>query len=101
MSARNNNFIIALDNGGSFLKWTLVSLANPLNPLSEKYFNKIKINSQGSADEILGVFIMAVTKAFQIADSLKLNIQGIGISTPGPFDCNNGISLMCNLWGQS
>lgn len=94
MIGRDKNFIAALDFGGTFLKWTLISPADPYNPLSEKYFSKIEINSQGSKDEILGVFIDAVKAAFRTADSLKINIQGIGISTPGPFDLDNGISLM-------
>lgn len=94
MPVKNNNFIIALDNGGTFLKWTLVSLSGRCSPLSKKYFNKIKINSQDSADAILGVFISAIAMAFETADSLKLNIKGVGVSTPGPFDFENGISLM-------
>lgn len=99
MVERNINFIVALDFGGTFLKWTLISPVDPYDPLSKKYFSKIKINSNGSRDEILGVFINAVRAIFQTADSLNLNVLGIGISTAGPFDCNNGISLMKHKFG--
>ena len=99
MVGKNKNFIASMDFGGTFLKWTLVSLADPYSRLSKNYFSKIKINSQGSAEEILGVYIGAIKTAFQVADSLKIKIQGIGISTPGPFDRDNGISLMKHKFG--
>lgn len=99
MTKGNRNFIVALDFGGTFLKWTLISPVDPYSPLPKRYFSKTEVNSQGSKDEILGVFINAIKKAFRIADSLKINIQGIGISTPGPFDRDNGISLMKHKFG--
>ena len=94
MFERNKSIIAALDIGGTSLKWTLIGLSYPYSHLTKKFFNKMEINSQGTADEILKVYLGAIETAFHAADSLKLKIQGIGISTPGPFDFDNGISLM-------
>jgi len=99
MAGKNKNFIATLDFGGTFLKWSLASPEEPYSPLTRKYFSRTKINSQGSAGEILGVLTSTLETAFRIADFLKIGIRGIGISTPGPFDLGNGISLMKHKFG--
>lgn len=78
--------ILAIDAGGTVFKYALVGLDGSL--LTEVF--KMPINSKGTADEVLQSYYKLVAHAKELSDS----IRGIGISTPGPFDYDNGTSLM-------
>lgn len=89
-------YAIALDVGGTSLKSALVAL-NGL--LLENTFQKTPIDSQGSAEAIIGTFIKVLKSAFQTAEDLGLEVAGIGIGMPGPFDYGKGVSLMKHKFG--
>ena len=78
--------ILAIDAGGTVFKYALVGLEGTL--LTEVF--KLPIHSKGTAAEVLQSYDRLITHAKELSES----IQGIGISTPGPFDYDNGISLM-------
>lgn len=78
--------ILAIDAGGTVFKYTLVSKEGQL--LTPVF--KLPIHSAGTAQEVLGSYRQLITHALELSDS----IIGIGVSTPGPFDYDNGTSLM-------
>lgn len=84
-------FTIALDVGGMSIKSAIVSESGKIVDGSIK---RIPINSKGSFEQIINPFLNTYTSAFQLAEKRKLNIAGIGIGMPGPFDYENGISLI-------
>jgi len=86
--------VIAIDVGGTSLKWTLVNLAEIDNHISRECFQKVPINSEGRAKDIIIFFTETIEKALEKAGVLNFKAMGIGISTAGPFDFANGISLM-------
>lgn len=94
MQDKENKCIVALDVGGTSLKWTLIDLANLNSSISKKFFHKIPVNPEDSARIIIKTFIQAIKKAFEEASFLKFEVNGIGISMPGPFNYEEGISLM-------
>ncbi len=89
-------YAIALDVGGTSLKSALIA-SNGL--LLENTFRKTPINSLGSAETIIGAFIEVLKSAFQTARDSGLEMAGIGIGMPGPFDYEKGISLMEHKFG--
>ena len=86
-----NKFAIALDVGGTSIKSAIVSTDGQIIDQS----NLITIiDSKGSSDKIINTFIEPIASLFQLAWAKKLGIAGIGIGIPGPFDCDNGVSLI-------
>lgn len=82
---------LALDVGGTFLKSAVIT-SNGL--LLKKTFQKTPIDSQGSAETIVGNFIKMLKSVLDAAEELGLEVVGIGIGMPGPFDYDKGVSLM-------
>ena len=89
----NKTCVIVLDIGGTTLKSTLIPVVSN-STIPKECFECVPFNSQGSAEEIIGSLVKALETMFQKARNLGLKILGIGVSTPGPFDFENGISLM-------
>ncbi len=50
--------------------------------------------SAGSADEIAEAYAMAARMGLACAEARGLSVAGVGVSTPGPFDYEAGVSLM-------
>ena len=94
MHTGKNKCVIALDIGGTSLKWTLIDLNNPDSSISINCFQKISIDSEASAEVIMRTFIQTIKMAFQKVRALEFEAVGIGISMPGPFDYEKSISLM-------
>jgi glucokinase len=94
MQIKKDKCIVVLDVGGTSLKSTLVNLAHLDSLISKECFRKRLINSQGSAETIIKTFTQAIKAAFEKALLLKLKVMGIGVSMPGPFNYEEGISLM-------
>jgi len=84
-------FALALDIGGTFIKSAIVAADGSM---VEKTFRETPVESQGPTETIIGTFIQIIRSALDIARALKLNVAGIGISTPGPFDYEKSASLM-------
>jgi glucokinase len=85
------NCALALDVGGTFLKSAVITSKGLL---LEKTFQKTPIDSQGSAETIVGTFTGVLKVALQVAEEFGFRVVGIGIGMPGPFDYGEGISLM-------
>lgn len=85
---------IALDVGGTSLNSALI---NEKGLLLEGSLQKTPINSKGSAEEIMGTFVDALGSAFKMAQAKDLEVLGIGMGMPGPFDYEQGISLIRGL----
>jgi len=82
--------IIGLDVGGTSVKYALVSASGAmLSKLSSR-----KINSSGSREEIIGSLIQIIDELFRKARSSGYLPAGIAVGLPGPFDYENGISLI-------
>lgn len=94
MPAEKDKCAIALDVGGTSLKWTLVDLTNPGSSIARNCFQEILINSEAPAEVIISTFIETIKMAFQKTRALEFKVVGIGISMPGPFDYEKSISLM-------
>lgn len=80
------NCIISIDAGGTFFKYALVGMDG--NMLTRVY--KMPVNSGGSFEDVLTCYDKLIRHMKEESDK----IQGIGISTPGPFDYVSGTSLM-------
>lgn len=94
MQTRKNKCIVALDVGGTSLKSTLMDLAHLDSPISKQCFRKRLIDSQSSAETIIRTFTQAIQTAFKEAAFREFNVTGIGMSMPGPFNYEKGISSM-------
>jgi glucokinase len=84
-------YALALDVGGTFLKSALISSKGSI---LEESFMKVPIDSKGTKDAIIGTFIETMLSNLEIAEKYELEVVGIGIGTPGPFNYDDGISLM-------
>jgi len=84
----NSNYL-GLDIGGSHISIGLINEG----PIDQ--FDQIAIDSDGSATYILDLIAQKI-KAFASNSDVK-SIDGIGISMPGPFEYEKGISKICNL----
>jgi glucokinase len=84
----DNNYIIAMDVGGSSVKSGLVD-----SDLQISHHAHTPIDSQGSADEILNT----LRDVIQLHLAQAENIIGVGFGFPGPFDYNKGIALIKDL----
>lgn len=76
------------------MKWTLINLTHLNSPIAKEYFHKIVIDPKASSEIIIKTFIQAIKTAFKKASLSKLKVTGIGVSMPGPFNYEEGISLM-------
>ena len=84
-------YALALDVGGTFLKSALISSKGSI---LEDSFMKIPIDSKATKGVIIGTFIETMQSNLEIAEKYELEVAGIGIGTPGPFNYDEGISLM-------
>ena len=82
-------FAIGLDVGGTSLKSAVV-VSN--GSILKNSFRRTPIKSKGSADSIIETFVQTLNSHLKMVDRLK--IEGIGIGIPGPFDYEEGISLI-------
>jgi glucokinase len=87
-------FAVCLDIGGTSVKSAVVredgAIATPSLSLKA-------VRSNGSAECILRTFVESAASAFDFARSYGMPIAGIGVSTCGPFDYENGVSLITGL----
>jgi len=79
--------ILAIDAGGTFFKYALVSEAGQV--LTDVF--KIPVLSNGTKESILNCYKSVISHVKEIREN---NIVGIGVSTPGPFDYDTGTSYM-------
>ena len=83
--------VLAIDAGGTYFKSVLVSSDGGIIADS---FLQTAVPFAGSRSEIIGAYEKVFVSSFQFARLHGMQITGIGISTPGPFDYAQGMSLM-------
>ncbi|HHY82957.1 MAG TPA: ROK family protein [Clostridiales bacterium] len=86
-----NSCCLAIDAGGSYLKAALIKVDGCIVPDS---FVKMPIESNGTVDQIKEVYTNTARLGAEKARQHSLNLAGVGVSTPGPFNYIDGISLM-------
>ena len=83
------NNILGVDIGGTHITAALVNVND--KRIIETSRQREAVNSKGSADEILHEWASVIKKSL---GNRNLSIQKMGIAMPGPFDYEQGISLM-------
>lgn len=89
------NHYIALDIGGSHITAGIVNLQN--GPEGIKNISHLSINSNASADVLLANITDCVVNTLKQSTCAKDDIKGLGISMPGPFDYERGISRITGV----
>lgn len=84
-------YALALDVGGTSIKSAIVSNEGEIVQGS---YSPTAIDSKGSSSAIIGTFSKVIDESFKLARSSNIEIAGIGIGMPGPFDYENGISYI-------
>lgn len=82
---------LTIDAGGTYLKSAV------LNREGEVLINSefiTKSFSKGSKENIVQAFYETVAHGLSCIERMGMNMGGIGIAFPGPFDYENGIPLM-------
>ena len=87
--------VIALDIGGTFIKYGLVLSGNSI-----VFDGQVPANSHDSKEEILNRFAMVIKKCIRVAEENALVVEGIAVSTPGPFDYKAGTSHMVGKYDE-
>jgi glucokinase len=96
MRASTPKCVLALDAGGTSIKLGLV----PFHPEGGGVldFQELPVRSEGTAAEIAAAYGDAARAGMDCAARRGLEIVGVGVSTPGPFDYENGVSLMIHKY---
>ncbi|PKF75358.1 ROK family protein [Chryseobacterium sp. PMSZPI] len=81
--------ILGIDIGGSHI--TLAQVSTEKREIISSTYVREHVNSFDSKEDIFSAWVSAIKKA---AHDLKKENLLIGIAMPGPFDYENGISLM-------
>ena len=90
-----NRANLAVDAGGTSIKYSLVS-NDTLDQLTEEHF--FNMPSSGTKEELMGTFAAVLEGAMEQSRKIDCTIASTAFSVPGPFDCKNGISLMPHKW---
>lgn len=85
------SYVLAIDAGGSYFKSCIV---DKKGRVVEGSHYKTPVDSDGIAENIYLAYENTIGRAFVFAEKNGFGIDGIGISTPGPFDYANYTSLM-------
>ncbi|PSL44863.1 glucokinase [Chitinophaga niastensis] len=80
---------LGIDIGGSHITAALVNLGT--RTIIAGSWNRTRINSQGEATAIIDAWAAVISSVFATAPA---GIKHIGIGMPGPFNYEEGISLM-------
>ncbi|RZL50552.1 MAG: ROK family protein [Pedobacter sp.] len=81
--------VLGIDIGGSHITAALVNLED--GTLDQHSYKRSAINSKGNADDIFTAWTDVIKDA--LSNNLNAELR-IGIAMPGPFDYENGISLI-------
>lgn len=91
----NNTCFLAIDAGGTFLKGALFSGKGTL--LKESFLS-VPVDSQGELEKIRTSYQALVLQEINQSYRMGLEIKGIGICIPGPFDYREGICRMSHKY---
>ncbi len=89
--SNNAKYVLAIDAGGTFFKSGIVDELGNVFPDS---LYSARANSDKDAQSVKDAYTDIIKTAFAFADEHDIKICGIAVDTPGPFDFENGISLM-------
>lgn len=87
-----DSFVLGIDIGGSHLTAALVNEAT--RKFVPDSYTRMRVNSHGTSEEILSTWVSAIEGIFK---KHPVKNKRIGIAMPGPFDYENGISLITRL----
>jgi glucokinase len=85
----NQRYVAGVDIGGSHITVGLIEMTEVKVVKSSMMRNKL--DSNGSAEEILNVWISTIRK---VLESSTVKVEKIGFAMPGPFDYANGICMI-------
>lgn len=91
MASKTNNAYLLFDVGGTFLKGFIAG--SDCRLIEETEFS-VPMPSSGTREEIIGSLETAVSRGALLASERGLQIAGVALDFPGPFDYNAGVSLM-------
>ncbi len=83
--------ILAIDAGGTFLKAAFFDLEVAL---IEGSLMQQAVNSNGDIKQVEQAYSLLLGALKEFAEKNSLNVIGISVDTPGPFDYKTGTSLM-------
>lgn len=86
---KDTKYVVGVDIGGSHVTAGLVEM-NEVKVVASSIVRN-KLNSKGTADEILNVWISTIQ---QVITKNTTCVEQIGFAMPGPFDYENGICLI-------
>lgn len=89
----NSSIILAFDVGGTQIKAAAVSGGTIIGPSVAHYESRAEL----AADEIINNFVRIVRDVIAKVKQDNQRISGLGMAFPGPFDYENGISLIQGL----
>ena len=89
MQLSKNKCVIALDIGGTYIKYGIVLTDNSI-----VFEGQVPADSHDNKEDLLNRFAKAIIECKQAAEYKDLFIVGIAVSTPGPFDYKAGTSHM-------
>ena len=89
MFLENSPLMVGIDIGGSHITASFIDLNNQQVVVKSRF--RSNVNTHGTIDEILGNWVATIKK---LMSREKNNDIKIGVAIPGPFDYENGISLI-------
>lgn len=89
MTEKSNEYILAVDIGGSHITASIVY--SPDNQLLQGSIERRSIDSHASPNEIIEGWLEVLT---EVKRKTTVPYNSIAVSMPGPFDYNEGISLI-------
>ena len=90
---KNISAVLGVDVGGSHISSALINAAD--NSVIEGTFCKAKIDAHANCSIVIDQWLQLLRTSLLKANDYEL--KGIGIAMPGPFDYENGISLISGV----
>lgn len=95
MNKKNEKCVIALDMGGTYIKYGLV-----LNDFSVVAAGCVPADSHSDREQLLNRISKAVIDGKCAAEKIGYQPMGVAVSTPGPFDYAAGTSHMVGKYDE-
>ena len=86
-----DGLILAIDAGGTFFKSGLVSADGKI---LEHTRVSCPVDSAGQASSVRSAYHILIARQLENARAIGRAIKAVGVDTPGPFDYQEGKSLM-------
>lgn len=86
---KTNEYVLGIDAGGTYFKSVLVNSANEV-----LYSSQRKQRIDDNKEIIIDCYTTLIDEAKVMAEKEGGTLIGVGVSSPGPFDYRNSVSLM-------